>query len=113
MREAGRVPEVHYQVTLDPELVSPSGQYIRCGSHPGDEVIGWQPIGELVIVEKLAEWVGDNLPELPKQEGALSFDFERITDDVEAEAVMIVGGTVDLPEAQRLAAVQPALSARG
>lgn len=82
LRDAGRVPEVHYQATIDPELVSPSGQYIRMGTHKGDEIIGWQPIREIVVVEKLAEWDGDELPELPKQAGALIFDMERITEDV-------------------------------
>lgn len=84
--------EIHYQVTLDPELVSPSGQFIRLGRNHGDEIVGWQPIQELVIVEKLAEWVGDTMPELPKKQGALTFDFERITDDMVVDVPALVSG---------------------
>ena len=53
-----------YQVTIDPGKLSPSKNFIRLGSHPGDELLGWQPTEWLSIEEILGTWDGDNLPVL-------------------------------------------------
>jgi hypothetical protein len=45
---------IHYQVTIDPSQKSPSGQYIRFGAQ-ADEIIGWQPVESIEVVEILAE----------------------------------------------------------
>lgn len=50
---------VHYQVTVDAERISPTGDFIRFGisgdgKGQGDEITGWQPIDSLEIVEVLA-----------------------------------------------------------
>lgn len=96
LRDKGHTPEVHYQVTIDPEKVSPSGQFIRMGMNQGDEINGWQPISEIVIVEKLGEWKDGLPPAMKCGINALTFDFERITDDavIEADAVpeLVSGG---------------------
>lgn len=49
----------YYQVTISPEHISPSGDYIRFGSHPGDEIVGWQRAAALTIVEVLGVWPDD------------------------------------------------------
>lgn len=58
----GMRPAEYYQVTIDPAMVSPSGEYIRFGKHPGDELIGWQKVYALTVVELLGEWDGDSSP---------------------------------------------------
>lgn len=47
----------YYQVTIDSEKISPSGDYIRFGSVPGDEIMGWQRCEAITVVEILGEWV--------------------------------------------------------
>jgi hypothetical protein len=72
MRDAGHpvpVPRlVFYQVTLDPNQISPSGQYIRIGDTQGDEILGWQPVESLEIIETLAKFDGANLVTIPRGE---------------------------------------------
>lgn len=53
-----------YQVTIDPEKVSPSGEFIRFGNTPGDELLGWQPTEWLTVEEILGEWKGNEPPQL-------------------------------------------------
>lgn len=71
MRDAGHpvpVPRlIHYQVTLDPNQISPSGKFIRFGEQ-GDEILGWQPIDSLEIVETLATFVDGQLVTIPRGE---------------------------------------------
>ena len=61
-------PGEYYQVTIDPNRVSPSGEFIRFGIHSdqiegaGDELCGWQRCDALCVVEILGEWDGDNAP---------------------------------------------------
>lgn len=56
VENAGRT--VHYQCTIDPDKVSPSGQFMRFGTHKDDEITGWQPLAGLVLVEVLStDWV--------------------------------------------------------
>ena len=48
-----------YQVTLDPAMVSPGGDYIRLGQTEGDEIVGWQLISGLTVCEILGEYAED------------------------------------------------------
>lgn len=59
-------PAEYYQVTIDPSHVSKSGEYIRLGQTPGDEIVGWQRVAALTVVEVLAEFNlgADALPEI-------------------------------------------------
>lgn len=69
----------YYQVTIDPDMASPSGDFIRFGKHPGDEILGWQRIAALTVVEILGEWDGD-LPAI-MQIGKESVTFRTVIDD--------------------------------
>lgn len=55
---------VHYSVTLDPERVSPTGDFMRFGQWGdgkghGDEITGWVMHEDLVLFEVIAEWNGN------------------------------------------------------
>ena len=50
---------VYYQVTIDPALVSPSGDYIRFGMIEGDEIQGWQRIAAMTVCEVLGVYHQD------------------------------------------------------
>lgn len=52
----GFKPAEYYQVTIDPKHVSKSGDFIRLGQTPGDEIVGWQRVMALTVVEVLAEF---------------------------------------------------------
>jgi len=43
----------YYQVTIDPNMASPSGRHIRFGLYRGDEINGWQRCAAMTIVEDL------------------------------------------------------------
>ena len=43
----------YFQVTIDPENLSPSGEYIRFGNSQGDEIVGWQRAKYIQVVEFL------------------------------------------------------------
>lgn len=43
----------YYQVTVDPNAVSPSGKYIRFGLYQGDEIQGWQRVEAMTVLEDL------------------------------------------------------------
>jgi len=49
----GMAPGHYYQVTVDPNAVSPSGKYIRFGLYQGDEIQGWQRVAAMTVVEDL------------------------------------------------------------
>ena len=57
----GERPAVFYQVTIDPSKVSPSGEYIRFGLTENDEIVGWQKISALTVVEILGEFDANGL----------------------------------------------------
>lgn len=57
-------PAEYYQVTIDPSYVSNSGEYIRFGHNPGDEIQGWQRVAALTVIEILADWDGDESPNI-------------------------------------------------
>lgn len=48
-----------YQVTLDPKMVSPGGDYIRLGNAEGDEIVGWQLVSGMTVCEILGEYAED------------------------------------------------------
>lgn len=52
-------PAEYFQVTIDPAFVSKSGDYIRFGQTAGDEIMGWQRVKALTVVEVLAEFDGE------------------------------------------------------
>jgi len=49
-------PAEYFQVTIDPQFVSKSGDFIRFGQTAGDEIVGWQRVKALTVVEVLAEF---------------------------------------------------------
>lgn len=57
----GFKPAEYYCVTIDPAMVSPSGQMIRFGQHKGDEIVGWQRCAAMHVVEILGEY--DKVPD--------------------------------------------------
>lgn len=46
-------PAEFYQVTIDPNMVSPGGGYIRFGLYGGDEIQGWQKVSSMTVCEVL------------------------------------------------------------
>lgn len=60
----------YYQVTIDPNRVSPSGEFIRFGVHGGssdgrgDELCGWQRCEALCVIEILGDWADEEPPTL-------------------------------------------------
>lgn len=44
-----------YQATIDPNMASPGGQFIRFGAYKGDEIQGWQRIASMTVLEVLGE----------------------------------------------------------
>lgn len=52
---SGFRPGEYYQVTIDPNMCSPSGEYIRFGAYQGDEIQGWQRVAAMTVVEDLGE----------------------------------------------------------
>ena len=55
---SGFTPAQYYQAVVDPEMISPSGDYIRFGYNKLDELNGWQKADCIFIVEIL-ENLGD------------------------------------------------------
>ena len=52
----GTNPGEYYQVTISPEFISPSGEFIRFGQTNGDEITGWQRAEAITIIEILGLW---------------------------------------------------------
>ena len=52
---SGTRPGAFYQVTIDPSMVSPDGEFIRFGNTQGDEITGWQRIDNMTICSKLTD----------------------------------------------------------
>lgn len=59
---SGMRPAEYFQVTIDPQMTSPSGEYIRFGKYNGDEIMGWQRVDAMTVIETLGEWDGDKQP---------------------------------------------------
>lgn len=49
----------YYQVTIDPAKASKGGEFIRFGDYPGDEILGWQRIKAMTILEVIGEYKAD------------------------------------------------------
>ncbi len=61
---SGMRPAEYYQVTLDPNMVSPSGEFIRFDqTFQAGEIHGWQRIECLTVCEILGE--ADEYKEVP------------------------------------------------
>lgn len=56
---SGTRPGTYYQVTLDPRMVSPSGEYVYFGATDGDQITGWQHVDGLTVCEVLGEYNED------------------------------------------------------
>lgn len=70
---SGMRPAEYYTVTIDPQMRSPSGEYIRFGNYTGDEINGWQRVAGMTVVEVLAEFEGEKPPEvIPTHDKALT-----------------------------------------
>lgn len=52
---SGMVAGTYYQVTIDPNMASPNGEYIRFGFYQGDELVGWQRIEAMTVCEVLGD----------------------------------------------------------
>ncbi len=58
----------YFQVTIDPDRASPSGEFIRFGVEHntargmGDEIQGWQRCKAISVVEILGDWDGEEPP---------------------------------------------------
>jgi hypothetical protein len=52
---SGLRPAEYFQVTIDPNTVSPKGDYIRFGLYAGDEIVGWQKVEAMTVCEILGE----------------------------------------------------------
>jgi hypothetical protein len=55
-------PAEYFQVTIDPQKISPSGEFIRFGGTDGDEIMGWQRAAAISVVEILGEWDSEESP---------------------------------------------------
>ncbi len=42
-----------YQVTIDPNMTSAQRKFIRFGCYKGDEIIGWQRVDAMTVLETL------------------------------------------------------------
>lgn len=59
----GMRPGELFQVTIDPNMASPGGDYIRFDGRAEDEIHGWQRISALTICEVLHEEEAGNVVE--------------------------------------------------
>lgn len=50
---SGFRPAEYFQVTIDPNMASPSGEFIRFGFYGGDEIVGWQRVEAMTVCEVL------------------------------------------------------------
>ncbi len=61
---SGMRPAEYFQVTIDPNMVSPSGKFIRFDqSFQGGEMHGWQRIEALTVCEVLGDAEDYKVPE--------------------------------------------------
>lgn len=45
----------YYQAVIDPNMCSPSGDFIRFGAYSRDEIQGWQRVEAMTVAEVLGE----------------------------------------------------------
>jgi hypothetical protein len=60
--DEGFKPAQFFQVTIDPAKVSSSGDFIRFGNSPGDEITGWQKASSISVLEILGVWPDNDTP---------------------------------------------------
>lgn len=59
-----------YQVTINPQALSPSREFIRFGGIHGDEINGWRPVTDIIVEEVIGQYKeGWNPPEIPQNKG--------------------------------------------
>jgi len=51
----GFKPAEYFQVTIDPSMTSPEGNFIRFGLYKNDEIFGWQRVAAMTVCEVLEE----------------------------------------------------------
>jgi len=71
----GFKPAEYFQVTVDPRYVSKSGEFIRLGQTQGDEIVGWQRVAALTVVEVLAEFEGEQPPSIVTGHDSVTMNF--------------------------------------
>jgi hypothetical protein len=54
----GLRPGEYFQVTIDPYKFSPDQTFIRFGTYPADEIVGWQQADCLYVVSELVKFPG-------------------------------------------------------
>jgi len=59
----GLKPGDFYQVTVDPFKFSPNQEYIRFGTYPGDEIVGWQRADAIYVLSELVKYPGGIEPD--------------------------------------------------
>lgn len=71
----GLKPAEYFQVTIDPRYVSKSGDFIRLGQTKGDEIVGWQRVAALTVVEVLAEFDTEDPPDIVTGHDSVTMNF--------------------------------------
>lgn len=71
----GFKPAEYFQVTIDPRHVSKSGDFIRLGQTQGDEIVGWQRVAALTVVEVLAEFEDEQPPSVVTGHDSVTVNF--------------------------------------
>ena len=66
----GLRPAEYFQVTIDPAMAR--GDFIRFGANQGDEIMGWQRLGAITIVQVLGEWIDGSPPEMEIGESSIT-----------------------------------------
>lgn len=94
---SGMRPAEYYQVTIDPEYVSPSGEYIRFGKYTGDEIQGWQRIDAITICEILAHYPQEGDVALPLTTGPIVMKSAEYKYAVDTETTQTLRGSISQP----------------
>lgn len=55
-RDLAGVLTPFYQVTIDPNAMSPSKEFIRFGGIHGDEITGWRPVTDIIVEEVIGQY---------------------------------------------------------
>jgi hypothetical protein len=55
-RDLAGVLTPFYQVTINPQAMSPSREFIRFGSVHGDELMGWRPVEDIIVEEVIGQY---------------------------------------------------------
>lgn len=62
--DSGMRVGTYFQVTIDVNRFSKSREFIRFGTHKGDEINGWQRADSIAVVDILADFTGEDM-EIP------------------------------------------------